>query len=163
MPTSEALRAHASAAICAANGVPLREPLKPTEPALDHATTIPCGSVIVTMVLLKVACTCATPSDTVLRVRRTRRGAGAAPAAPAAAGAAPPADAGAPPPCGRSARGALGAAAPSGASLVSFSSAMKSHYPFDGACFLPATTLRGPLRVRALVWVRWPRTGSPLR
>ena len=25
--------------------------------------------------------------------------------------------------------------------------------------FLPAIALAGPLRVRALVWVRWPRTG----
>ena len=25
------------------------------------------------------------------------------------------------------------------------------------------TVLRGPLRVRALVWVRWPRTGRPRR
>ena len=29
--------------------------------------------------------------------------------------------------------------------------------------FLPAMALAGPLRVRALVWVRWPRTGSPRR
>src|SRR5690606_17376379 len=29
--------------------------------------------------------------------------------------------------------------------------------------FLPATVFFGPLRVRALVWVRWPRTGRPLR
>src|SRR5208282_6151144 len=38
IPTSWAFRAAASAAICAANGVPLREPLNPTEPAVDHAT-----------------------------------------------------------------------------------------------------------------------------
>ena len=85
--TRRLLRAAASAAIWAANGVPLREPLKPTEPALDHDTTSPCGSVIVTIVLLKVACTCAMPSGTERRVRR-RRGAAAA-GAPAAAGAAP--------------------------------------------------------------------------
>src|ERR1700746_258821 len=29
--------------------------------------------------------------------------------------------------------------------------------------FLPAIALAGPLRVRALVWVRWPRTGRPRR
>src|SRR5665213_3490906 len=29
--------------------------------------------------------------------------------------------------------------------------------------FLPATVFFGPLRVRALVWVRWPWTGRPLR
>ena len=27
--------------------------------------------------------------------------------------------------------------------------------------FLPAIGRAGPLRVRALVWVRWPRTGKP--
>src|SRR4051794_972267 len=36
------------------------------------------------------------------------------------------------------------------------------HYFFP-TFFLPATVLRGPLRVRALVCVRWPRTGSPRR
>src|SRR5262249_32022451 len=44
-----------SAACVAANGVPLREPLKPMPPALDHATTFPSVSVIVTVVLLKEA------------------------------------------------------------------------------------------------------------
>jgi hypothetical protein len=55
MPKSATLRAAASAAIWAAKGVPLRDPLKPTDPALDHATTAPCGSVMATIVLLKVA------------------------------------------------------------------------------------------------------------
>jgi len=53
MPTSIARFAAASAASWAANGVPLREPLKPTLPALAQATTLPVGSVIVTIVLLK--------------------------------------------------------------------------------------------------------------
>src|SRR5512137_1018489 len=44
-----------SDAIWAANGVLLREPLKPTLPALAHVTTLPVPSVMVTMVLLKVA------------------------------------------------------------------------------------------------------------
>src|SRR5512137_1810049 len=44
-----------SDAIWAAKGVLLREPLKPTLPALAHVTTFPVPSVIVTMVLLKVA------------------------------------------------------------------------------------------------------------
>ena len=39
--------------------------------------------------------------------------------------------------------------------------------PFYGGVsaiiFFAAMGLAGPLRVRALVWVRWPRTGSPLR
>src|SRR3954469_7336482 len=54
MPCSWARRAAASAAICAANGVDLREPLKPTWPAEAHEITAPVGSVIETMVLLKV-------------------------------------------------------------------------------------------------------------
>src|SRR5215510_3530321 len=56
------------------------------------------------------------------------------------------------------------AAAPS---LGSFASAMillgpsPLAHPFlpTGAFFLPATVLRGPLRVRAFVCVLWPRTG----
>src|SRR6478752_6884619 len=53
-PCSCALRAALSAASCAANGVDLREPLKPTWPEDAHAMTLPCGSVIDTMVLLNV-------------------------------------------------------------------------------------------------------------
>src|SRR5262249_47943751 len=49
------------AACVAANGVPLRDPLKPMPPALDQATTLPSVSVMVTTVLLKEACTCARP------------------------------------------------------------------------------------------------------
>jgi hypothetical protein len=44
----------ASAAIWAANGVDLREPLKPTWPAEAQEITLPTGSVIETMVLLNV-------------------------------------------------------------------------------------------------------------
>src|SRR6185369_6332520 len=54
MPCSIALRAASSAASWAAKGVDLREPLKPREPALDHATVLPLTSVIVTTVLLNV-------------------------------------------------------------------------------------------------------------
>src|SRR6476661_8370618 len=54
MPCSIALRHASSAASCAANGVDLREPLKPRLPALDHATVLPLTSVIVTTVLLNV-------------------------------------------------------------------------------------------------------------
>src|SRR5262249_10264035 len=61
MPWSAALRAASSAAICAANGVLLREPLKPRVPALDHATTLPAMSVMVTIVLLNVDWTCTMP------------------------------------------------------------------------------------------------------
>src|SRR5262245_47767385 len=61
IPRFKASRALASAATCAANGVLLRDPLKPALPALAQVTTLPSVSVIVTMVLLNVACTCATP------------------------------------------------------------------------------------------------------
>ena len=60
-PCSMALRAHASAASWAANGVDLRDPLKPTLPAEAQATTFPSGSAIVTMVLLKLDLMWATP------------------------------------------------------------------------------------------------------
>src|SRR6185437_1419520 len=45
-------------------GVDLREPLKPIMPADDHDTALPCWSVMVMIVLLKVAATCATPTTT---------------------------------------------------------------------------------------------------
>src|SRR3954453_10931794 len=38
-----------------------------------------------------------------------------------------------------------------------------TYLPASLTPFLPATVFRGPLRVRALVRVRWPRTGRPLR
>src|SRR5580765_7047322 len=68
-PSSMALRAAFSAAVCAAKGVLLREPLKPALPALDHDTTLPILSVSVTIVLLNVACTWATPVRTSRRSR----------------------------------------------------------------------------------------------
>src|SRR5918993_2570963 len=61
MPCSWARRPAASAACCAAYGVDLREPLKPTWPALAHEITLPCASVIETIVLLNVLLMCATP------------------------------------------------------------------------------------------------------
>jgi hypothetical protein len=54
MPCSIARRAAASAAIWAAYGVDLREPLKPTWPDDAHEMTLPIGSVIETIVLLNV-------------------------------------------------------------------------------------------------------------
>src|SRR5262249_40490716 len=140
-PNSIALRAAASAAVWAANGVLLREPLKPALPALDHDTTLPILSVRVTIVLLNVACTCATPMRTSRRSRFLPpflRGAGL-PVAAAGCSAIPYA-----PGFLAAAGAAAGAAA-----AVGF--------------FLTMTPLRGPLRVRAFVWVRWPRTGRPLR
>ena len=51
-PCSMARRAAVSAASWAANGVLLREPLKPTLPALAHDSVLPCWSVMVMIVLL---------------------------------------------------------------------------------------------------------------
>ena len=62
-----ARRAHCSAAIWAANGVDLRDPLKPTLPADAQASVLPRWSVIVMIVLLKELLMCATPWGTFLR------------------------------------------------------------------------------------------------
>ncbi len=62
-----------SAAICAANGVDLRDPLKPCDPADDQAIALPWASVIMIFVLLKEALTCATPEIMFLRSRRLTR------------------------------------------------------------------------------------------
>src|SRR6185295_15939650 len=64
MPCSCASCAAFWAATWAANGVPLREPLKPIRPALDHDRMLPIGSVIATIVLLNVAAIDATPCGT---------------------------------------------------------------------------------------------------
>src|ERR1700758_290619 len=55
------------AACCAAKGVPLRDPRKPSDPELFHDRTLPFMSVMVTIVLLKDACTYAKPWGTCLR------------------------------------------------------------------------------------------------
>src|SRR5258708_12783585 len=55
------------AACCAGKGVPLRDPRKPSEPELFHEITLPAMSVMVTIVLLKDACTCTSPCGTCLR------------------------------------------------------------------------------------------------
>src|SRR5215217_7496490 len=83
IPFSSALRATISDVICAAYGVLLREPLKPFCPALDQHTTLPDGSVIVTIVLLNVLWICAWPRGTFFFSRRLPRWRFAAPAAPA--------------------------------------------------------------------------------
>src|SRR6476619_800985 len=73
MPCSAALRPASSAATWAAYGVDLREPLKPMVPADDQAMVLPCASVMVIIVLLNEALTCATPEAMFLRSRlRTR-------------------------------------------------------------------------------------------
>src|SRR3954462_3835338 len=75
-PHSCAARPACSAATCAANGVDLREPLKPAAPEVAHASALPCRSVIVMMVLLNEACTWAMPSATFFfTFLRTRVGA----------------------------------------------------------------------------------------
>src|SRR5579863_7806193 len=73
MPCSEALRTASSAAICAANGVDLREPLNPMVPAEDHEMALPCASVMVIIVLLNEEFTWATPDTMFLRSRRRTR------------------------------------------------------------------------------------------
>src|SRR5258706_2340993 len=67
IPCSIARRAASSAASWAANGVLLRDPLKPREPADDQAMVAPLMSVMVTIVLLKVDWMCAMPVETFLR------------------------------------------------------------------------------------------------
>src|SRR5215471_11584641 len=123
-PLSLALLAAVIAACCAANGVPLRDPRNPSEPALDQEITLPSWSQMVTMVLLKVAWMCTTPEWTTrfsffLKLFFL-----------------PPFFSGA------------------------FAIFCSQLYVFADAFFLFATVpRRGPLRVRALVCVRWPRTG----
>src|SRR6188508_3795221 len=63
-PHSCAARPAASAATCAANGVDLREPLKPAPPDVAHDRALPWRSVMVMIVLLKDAWMCAIPSVT---------------------------------------------------------------------------------------------------
>src|SRR5918999_6215484 len=66
-PSDMASRAACSAATVAANGVDFLEPLKPALPDDPHATVPPRMSVIVIVVLLKVALMCATPSASTTR------------------------------------------------------------------------------------------------
>ncbi|CKN12926.1 Uncharacterised protein [Mycobacterium tuberculosis] len=122
-PWSWALRAAFSAASWAANGVDFREPLKPTCPDDAQAMTLPCGSVMVTIVLLNVLLMWAAPCGTFFFSRRRVFW-------PFLADVAGPFFAG-------------------GIGYLAF--------------FLPAMVRLGPLRVRALVFVRWPRTGIPRR
>src|SRR5436853_7696281 len=63
-PHSCAARPADSAATCAANGVDLREPLKPAPPDVAHDHALPWRSVILMIALLKDAWMCAIPSDT---------------------------------------------------------------------------------------------------
>src|ERR1700733_11626707 len=69
-PYLVAADAAVSAARCAANGVLLRLPLKPTVPDEAQHNASPLGSVIVTVVLLNVALMCTTARLTLRRVFR---------------------------------------------------------------------------------------------
>ena len=73
IPCSMALRPALSAATWLAYGVDLREPLNPKLPDDDQAIVLPCASVMVILVLLNVALTCATPDAIFLRSRRRGR------------------------------------------------------------------------------------------
>src|SRR3954451_10058854 len=72
-PCSMPLRAAASAVTCAANGVDLREPLKPAPPADSHAMTLPVWSVSETIVLLNDVLMCAWPIGMFFLGRRRPR------------------------------------------------------------------------------------------
>ena len=73
------LRAALSAVTCAANGVDLREPLNPAEPADSQTMTLPSPSVSVTIVLLNDVLMCAWPMAMFLRtLRRAAAGRGSA-------------------------------------------------------------------------------------
>ena len=72
MPCSCARLAACSAAICAAYGVDLRDPLKPTSPDEAQEMTAPVVSVMDTMVLLNVLLMWAWP--TVMFLLALRRG-----------------------------------------------------------------------------------------
>src|SRR5262245_8699788 len=63
-PISAAALPAFSAATWAAKGVLLRDPRKPQPPAVAQLSVLPWRSVIVMIVLLKEACTCATASAT---------------------------------------------------------------------------------------------------
>src|SRR5256885_1492746 len=65
--------AAASAVTWAANGVDLREPLKPAPPADSHAITLPSLSVSETIVLLKLVLMWAWPNGMFFRTRRRPR------------------------------------------------------------------------------------------
>src|SRR5258706_10525888 len=125
-----------SAATVAAKGVLFLEPLNPALPAVPHAIVLPRMSVMVISTLLNVAEMWAMPSDSTTFLERFAAFAGAA-AGAGAAGAV------------ESAGGVGCAGVVIGYFLVAF--------------FLPAMARRGPFLVRALVWVRWPRTGRPFR
>src|SRR5437868_7479031 len=109
-------------------------------PADDQAIALPCASVIVIIVLLKLAFTWATPAVMFLRSRLLRR-CGACAMLPTYPCIFEPVRA--------EPVEALSCLAAAGRRTV------RDYF------FFPAIGLALPLRVRALVCVRWPRTGRP--
>ena len=118
----------------------MREPLKPIVPAEDHEIVLPCASLMVIMVLLNVEFTWATPDAMFLRSRRRTRPASLAIFLIVLL---------ARPSC--QALGLCYAGEPARLEANDFA---------PDYFFLPAIGLALPLRVRAWVCVRWPRTGS---
>src|SRR5688572_23666569 len=137
MPKVLATLQAAIAAWVAANGVPLRDPLKPIAPALDHDTTLPSVSVIVISVLLNDAWMWAKPWCTTRFSPRFLNAFLGLPGLPPLPLALP-----------------VSGAAPSAASVLAI-----RYSAFYSVFFRATAPLRGPLRVRELVRVRWPRTG----
>src|SRR3990167_2232524 len=140
IPTSRARLAAAPAACPAAKGVPLREPLKPTAPELDQATTLPFTSVTVTSVLLNDAWMCTMPAGTCFFSRFLRNS---------------------------FLRAGLAVGWAAAWALSSFGALATRFllYPFLPTTFFfrAAVWRRGPLGVRGLVGVRGRRPGGPRR
>src|SRR5437870_6082249 len=135
IPASCACFAATNAACCAANGVPLREPRKPREPADAWAIKLPSRSVIEIIVLLNEAATCTIPTGTFFFsfLRKTFF--------------LPPAVF------------AIYQTTDDGRWTMVDGLSSGSYF-LPGAFFLATVARRGPLRVRALVCVRCPRTGN---
>src|SRR5258705_3520571 len=131
-------------------------------PADDQAIVFPCASVIVIMVLLNVAFTCATPEAIFLRSRRRTRVASLPILHPLA---------GIFPQLGPAVVTAVawpefladtGPVVPQPSAPVA-STRTAAHTALRTYFFLPAIGLAGPLRLPAFVWVRWPRMRIPRR
>ena len=139
----------------------LPRPLNPARPDVLQATTPPLLSEIEIMVLLNVARIWTIPNGTT-RPARTRgcRVGRAAPSAPppAASRAGDPAPSGLRPACSSpfSLTSAIANPTFSSTDVLYVFAAARASFPRTAP-----TVRRGPLRVRALVLVRWPRTGSP--
>ena len=149
MPCSCALRAGILGGHLGGVGCRLARTLEALAAEHDQAIVLPCASVMVIIVLLNEALTCATPDVMFFfsRLRTLARPAGAVVSWPS-----------------------VNSPAAAWRPIMRYASNANGDQPngrprndCDQAFFLPAIGLAGPLRVRALVCVRWPRTGSPLR